>query len=224
MRTKYKPWAVEYLETNTKNEFFISDNEDDILAITNFIKEKETFLEIGPGKGRFICNLAKRYPEYNFLVIELNKTISGIALKAIDEAGLNNAKLICGNFYDLVKILKKVAFCGIFLNFSDPWPKKRHEKRRLTHPLFLVEYAKILSNNGKLYIKSDNKPFFDYSIEQFKLYEWNIDSITDDYKEIDIFDEETEFEAKFKKEGIKINRAILSLTKETKTALIDEKN
>ena len=156
MRSRYKPWAVEYLKTNTKNEFFLNDDIVEEEKILSFIKEKDTYLEIGPGRGQFILSMASKFPNYNFLVIELDKSIAGTALKKIDEANLTNVRLIAGDFYKLSKILKKDLFCGVFLNFSDPWPKKRHEKRRLTSPNFLVEYSKILKEGACIFYKTDN--------------------------------------------------------------------
>ena len=213
MRTKFKFWAVEYLKNNPSNQFLL-DNFDEEKFI-NFIKEKETYLEIGPGKGRFITNLALKYPNYNFIVIELNSTISGMCLKSIDELKLNNVKLICGNFLKLVPYLNEVKLSGLFLNFSDPWPKKRHEKRRLTSDIFLREYSKILKEDALIYLKSDNLDFFNYSVEQFKKFKYQIISLTNDYQMLDEFDEETEFENKFKSQNVKINRMILKNTKET---------
>lgn len=224
MRTKFKPWAVEYLKTNTKNELFISEEEKDIKDILSFINEKDTYLEIGPGKGNFIISLASRYPNYNFLVIELDKTISGIALKKIDESGLTNIRLISGNFYDLSKIIKNDAISGLFLNFSDPWPKKRHTKRRLTSPLFLVEYAKILKPNSKIYYKTDNDDFYAYSLETFKEYNWEILENILDYNELEGFDAPTEFEARFKAEGIKIKRIILKKNDKTLKVVRDNED
>lgn len=224
MRTKFKPWAVEYLKTNTKNELFISEGEKDIKDILSFINEKDTYLEIGPGKGNFIISLASRYPNYNFLVIELDKTISGIALKKIDESGLTNIRLISGNFYDLSKILKNDAISGLFLNFSDPWPKKRHTKRRLTSPLFLVEYAKILKHNSKIYYKTDNDNFYAYSLETFKEYNWEILENILDYNELEEFDAPTEFETRFKAEGIKIKRIILKKNDKTLKVVRDNED
>ena len=222
MRTKYKPWAIRYLEEHTQNEFFIDEKHNDIDAIAEYVNNNETYLEIGPGKGQFIIEMAKKFPNKKFLVIELNSTISGIALKAIDEAGIDNVKLINANFYNLTKQEKKLSFAGLFLNFSDPRPKKRHKKRRLTHPLFLVEYAKILPLGNVIYFKSDNDDFYAYSKEQFESYGWEILEDLDDYDVLEEFDAPTEFETKFKNSGIKIKRMILRNTKDTLTFVKEE--
>ena len=223
MRSRYKPWAVEYLSTHTENEFFISEEESEKEKILSFIASKPTIIEIGPGKGQFITSLAKEYPEYNFLVIELDKSIAGVALKKIDESELKNVKLIAGDFYKLVNIIKNDTISGLFLNFSDPWPKKRHEKRRLTSPLFLVEYAKILKEGSCIYFKTDNDDFYSYSIDMFNEYGWEVVLHTIDYEEIDSFDALTEFEERYKAEGIKIKRLILKKTDSTKKEVIEKK-
>lgn len=223
MRSRYKPWAIEYLANNTQNEFFLNDDPLEESKIISFVNEKETYLEIGPGRGQFILSLAARYPQYNFLVIELDRSIAGTALKKIDEAKLTNVRLIAGDFYKLSKLLKKDSFCGIFLNFSDPWPKKRHEKRRLTSPLFLIEYAKILKSHKFIYYKTDNDGFYEYSLEKFNLYKWNIVYKDEDYNcSENEFDALTEFENRYKNEGIKIKRLVLEKTEGTLKELAEE--
>lgn len=215
MRSRYKPWAVEYLKSNFKHQFTIGENEDFSL-IEEYVLSRPTYLEIGPGKGQFILNLAKRFPEFNFLVIELDKSIAGATLKKIDEAEIDNVKLIAGNFYDLAKGLKKSTFCGIFLNFSDPWPKKRHEKRRLTSPSFLIEYAKILQEEGYIYFKTDNSDFYQYSYEEFNKFKRDIIYLNENYDcSNQDFDVETEFENRYKLQGIAIKRVILRKNKDT---------
>lgn len=221
MRTKFKPKAVEYLNTNFANQFLIED-ETSKEQLIKFVNSKKTYIEIGPGKGQFILNLASRYPEYNFLVCELNPTISGIALKKIDESGLKNVKLIYGDFYKLRDILKEDAFEGLFLNFSDPRPKKRHTKRRLTHDLFLVEYAKVLKEGTLIYFKSDNQGLYEYSLEQFQRYNWEIILNNPQYDVLDEFDAPTEFETRYKNQGIKIKRLILRKTCNTIKEVIEE--
>ena len=221
MRTKYKPWAVQYLSEYFENQFTL-ENEESIKSLVDFVSSKDTYLEIGPGKGQFILNLAKRYQNINFLVCELNKTISGICLKKIDESDLKNVKLISCDFYKLSEFLKTVKFCGLFLNFSDPRPKKRHTNRRLTSDNFLVEYSKILKNNHYIYFKTDNDKFYEYSKENFEKYNWKQIYINEDYKNLDDFDAETEFEMKFKGEGVKIKRLILEKTDATINNVIEE--
>ncbi|MDY2728254.1 MAG: tRNA (guanosine(46)-N7)-methyltransferase TrmB [Candidatus Onthovivens sp.] len=213
MRVKYSQKSVDYLKNSLKNQFLIEDlSKDNFL---NFSKQKDLFLEIGPGKGKFIIELAKKYPDYNFLVVEINKTIAGYCLKAIDRSELTNVKLVADDFYKIVDCLEPNSIDGIFLNFSDPWPKKRHTKRRLTSDNFFKAYYKILKLNHNIYIKSDNKPFFDYSYDQALKFKYSVLSLCEDYKDDDEFDSVTEYEEKFFNKGIKINRMILKKSEDT---------
>lgn len=206
MRVKYKQWAVDYLDESKLNQFNLEN--EDREKISSFIREKETYVEIGPGKGEFILDLAAKNPDKNFIVIELNKTISGICLKKIDESKLENVKLVAGDFYKFADQIEKESITGIFLNFSDPWPKRKHENRRLTCDKFLSVYYQILKKNGIIYQKTDNYNFYMYSRTQFDDFEFNRIYETFDYLTIDEFDAETEYEHKFKGKGTKINRAI----------------
>lgn len=213
MRVKYSQKSVDYLKNSLNNQFLIEDlSKDNFL---NFSKQKDLFLEIGPGKGKFIIELAKKYPDYNFLVVEINKTIAGYCLKAIDRSELTNVKLVADDFYKIVDCLEPNSIDGIFLNFSDPWPKKRHTKRRLTSDNFFKAYYKILKLNHNIYIKSDNKPFFDYSYDQALKFKYSVLSLCEDYKDDDEFDSVTEYEEKFFNKGIKINRMILRKSEDT---------
>lgn len=213
MRVKYKQWAVDYIDEHKENQFDLFNEDKERLS--SFINEKKTFIEIGPGKGEFILNMARKFQEFNFIVIELNKTISGICLRAIDESGLTNVRLVSGDFYKFVNQIDEECIEGVFLNFSDPWPRKKHAKRRLTHTNFLKNYAYILKPGHYLYFKTDNLDLFNYSLEEFNENKWEILSITNDYNLIDDFDAETEFEKKYKEQGIKINRLIARKSKET---------
>lgn len=220
MRTKYKAWAVEYLHSGSKNQIiydeFMADVYDDLVA---YVSAKPTFLEVGPGKGKFIIEMAKKFPDVQFLGIEVNPTVAGICLKAIDESGLDNVKLIFGNFESFRYVYDKLKFEGIFLNFSDPWPKHRHTGRRLTHPKFLKLYYHFLNEGGKVYFKSDNKDFFVFSYVMFKAHGWELSEISKDYKELVDFDSRTEFETKYIAEGKPIYRFVATKTKETEEEL-----
>lgn len=211
MRTKFKKRAVDYLNEG-KNIFSLEDEE----LLKKYILNSSTFLEIGPGKGQFIISLGTRYKNLNFIVCEINKTISGIALKKIDESNLENIKLVCGDYFKLKDIIPPKSIEGLFLNFSDPWPKKRHEKRRLTSDLFLKSYIDILKDGGYIYFKSDNHDFYLYSKEKFLFYGFELIEDDENYLDLDEFDAETEFEIKYKKEGIKINRMVLKKGENTK--------
>lgn len=214
MRVKFKRWAVDYLDESKENQFSLLD--EDKNKLSSFINEKKTFIEIGPGKGEFILSLAAKFPEYNFIVIELNKTISGICLKKIDESELTNIKLVAGDFYLFANQIGKNSIEGVFLNFSDPWPKRKHANRRLTSDRFLLNYAYILRIGGKIIQKTDNLDLFNYSLEKYKENNWQINEVNLEYNVLEDFDAETEYEHKFKSKGNKIYRVIVENTNETK--------
>ena len=213
MRVKFKKWAIDYLNISKINQFDLSNDSNE--ELNSFILVKKTFLEIGPGKGDFIISFANKNPQFNFVVVELNRTVAGICLKKIDESKLTNIRLIVGDFYKFANQIKQSSIEGLFLNFSDPWPKHHHESRRLTSDKFLMNYALILKLNAKIYQKTDNIDFFNYSLKQYEKNKWKIISTDFEYNSNDIFDAETAFEVKFKAQGIKINRAIVQKTKDT---------
>lgn len=125
-------------------------------------------------------------------------------------------KLVAGDFYKFANQIEKNSIEGLFLNFSDPWPKHRHEGRRLTSERFLLNYAYILRIGGKIYQKTDNFNLFSYSLSMYEECNWPIIQKDLEYNKLDDFDAETEYEIKFKSKGNKIYRVIVENTKDTK--------
>lgn len=145
----------------------------DISYLKELIKSKKyenIFLEIGIGKGAFIAECARRHKENLYIGIELNKGVVSLATKKIarfeQEIGesLDNLKVLDYNALELENIFEESVVDKIYLNFSDPWPKKKHEKRRLTSDEFLKVYSKILKPGGIIEFKTDNRGLFEYSI------------------------------------------------------------
>lgn len=199
MRTKYKPWAKPYIEEHTEVMCAFD-------AINNY---KNYYLEIGSGKGQFLVNMAKNHPDTFFIGMERNVTCTGFTAKKLVEGEVTNAKLVYADAGQVLPSIEAESVEGIFLNFSDPWPKKRHAKRRLTSDSFLGQYYRILKRGGKLIFKTDNYDLFTYSLEilensTFKLVEANYS-----YDGKDPFDEITEYEASFRELGQPIYRLIL---------------
>ena len=201
MRTKFKAWTVPYLEEH--QEYSLTDKE--ISMLDNFN------LEIGSGKGDFIIQMAEKFPDRNFLAIEKNVTCAGITLKKIVEKELNNVKFLYRDGAEVIRLLKENSVNKIYLNFSDPWPKKRHSKRRLTSISFLDEYKRILKNEGQLIFKTDDLDLFNFSIEMFNSAGFKIISSTYDYDGLDNDDAMTEYQSKAINKGITIKRVVLSL-------------
>ena len=146
MRTKFKAWAEPYILEHPEYRVF----DEDISSLNDF------YLEIGSGKGLFLLEMAKKNPSFNFVGIERNVTCSGFIMKKLVENEVSNAKLIWGDASRLLANFKDKTANKIFLNFSDPWPKERHTKRRLTSEFFLTNYFRILKDEGQIVFKTDN--------------------------------------------------------------------
>ncbi len=199
MRTKYKPWARPYLE----------EHPEIALSKEAFLSKSDYFLEIGPGKGQFLTDMATRYPDYTFIGVEKNVTVSGMCCKKICESGLKNAFLYFDFIEQVINDIKDNSINGIFLNFSDPWPKPRHAKRRLTNQNLLNEYYRILKNDACLYMKTDNEDLFNYTIELLRDSSFQIVEVNPNYTDLAEFDTLTEYESEFRKEGKIIYRLVL---------------
>ena len=169
----------------------------------NYFKNNNPiYLEIGTGKCKFIYNMAKKFPQINFIGIEKIDTVLAYGIKEIEnKPHLNNLALINYDAFQIEEIFKN-EIDQIFLNFSDPWPKKRHEKRRLTSLRFLKKYDIIFSSDKCINLKTDNKAFFEYSIISLSNYGYKIVDISLDlHNKNDIFNVITEYENKFSHKG-----------------------
>lgn len=200
MRTKYKKWAVDYIKDHP--EIILHDEN-----ISSYL-DKKLNIEIGAGKGDFVIGMALSHADEFFIAVEKISSVGGIAAKKMNELHLPNALLYPSDVVNLFSLLPDNSINNIYLNFSDPWPKKRHEKRRLTYIKFLNEYYRILKPNGYLIFKSDNDDLYQYSLEEITLSPFKLISKDDDYQLLSD-DVETEYEHKFRSLGNKIHRFIL---------------
>ncbi len=167
-----------------------------------FSNDNEIHIEIGTGKCNFIKELALKNPDINYIGIEKSDSILSLAVK--NKEFPNNLKLVC---YDASKIDELFSFeiSKIYLNFSDPWPKKRHSKRRLTSENFLEKYDSIFKNDKKIEFKTDNMGLFEYSLISFVDYGYKIKDISLDLHNLENNDNIlTEYEEKFSKKGFRI--------------------
>lgn len=169
-----------------------------------FANDNPIYLEIGMGKGDFIIENAKKYPNINFIGIEKYDSVIVRALQKLENEDLINLKLIRID----AKFLDELFFHEIdriYLNFSDPWPKKRHTERRLTSHTFLRKYDSVLKKEKKLYIKTDNTSLFEFSLESLTQYGYFIDKVSLDLHNSDVKDNiMTEYEKKFVEYNMKI--------------------
>lgn len=180
-----------------------------------FRNDNPLYIEIGMGKGQFLLNMAKTYPDINFVGIE---RYSSVLLRAVERMDteeyqyLKNIRFVCMDARELEQVFAPGEVERIYLNFSDPWPKARHAKRRLTSVEFLSRYEKILEKDGQVEFKTDNTPLFEFSLEQAEEAEWKLIAHTYDLhhnKEMNLGNIMTEYEEKFSAKGNAINKLII---------------
>lgn len=214
MRMKNKKWSIPFLVDH--QDIALYEVNYDNSHLLDFLQNRPLFLEIGTGKGDFILNMAKNNPQSCFIGIEKNITCLAITAKKIVSDGLNNVLLIADDISSVFDALPSHIFQRIYLNFSDPWPKKRHAKRRLTYQTFLDNYRKLLTEDGKIVMKTDNLDLFEFSLESFKENGYLLELINYDYDGLDEGDAQTEYESYFRKEGTPIKKLV------AKVGVIDE--
>lgn len=206
MRLKYKPWAKDKLDAHPQ---FVVRNPEECKGRWNqvFGNDNPIHIEVGSGKGRFIAGMAKANPDINYIAIEAYESVIVYALDRFIEAELPNVKLMAVNAVDLRDYFEKGEIDQVYLNFSDPWPKNRHEKRRLTYASFLSVYEDVLRPEGEIHFKTDNRGLFQYSLVSMSQYGMKLKDVNlhlhDSEVENNIM---TEYEEKFSKKGSRIYR------------------
>ncbi|MBO6299974.1 MAG: tRNA (guanosine(46)-N7)-methyltransferase TrmB [Lachnospiraceae bacterium] len=161
-------------------------------------------LEIGMGKGRFLMTLAAQHPEFNYLGIEKYSSVLLRALQKMEEDPLPNLRFIRMDAEYITDVFAEGEIDRIYLNFSDPWPKDRHAKRRLPSRQFLERYDVILKKDGRIEFKTDNRGLFDFAVEEIGETKWKIDAITYDLHHDEKMMEGnvmTEYEERFSSQG-----------------------
>ncbi len=161
-------------------------------------------IEIGCGKGQFIIELAKRNKDINFIAIEKYDSVLLRVLEKVMEEHIPNLKLVLLDASTIINVFLENEISRIYLNFSDPWPKNAHAKRRLTSSNFLKQYETILKVDGEIHQKTDNRLLFEYSLEEFNSNGWKLKNISLDlHKDLEKYSENisTEFEDKWSKLG-----------------------
>lgn len=180
-----------------------------------FINEKPydktgIMLEIGCGKGGFMQKLAKANPENEYVCIEKISDVILLAAEKIKRSELTNVKLLNCDAESLPEYFSEGSVNRIYLNFSDPWPRPKHAKRRLTSPKYLEIYKKLLCKNGAIFLKTDNRILFDYSLETLKEAGFRLESLTYDLHNSEYEKDNealhTEYEDNFSSKGFAINR------------------
>ena len=172
-----------------------------------FGNDNPIHIEVGSGKGAFITGMAKQNPDINYIGIDIQKSVLSYALDKVLEIGVPNIKLLWVDGSELTNYFEDGEVDMMYLNFSDPWPKSRHEKRRLTYKTFLDTYKQILPENGEIHFKTDNRGLFEYSLASFSQYGMVLNKVWLDLHASDYEGNVmTEYERKFSEKGQVIYR------------------
>lgn len=177
-----------------------------------FGNDRPIYLEIGCGKGQFITRHSRREPDCNFVAIEGHQSVVLRALEKAKENDLANVAFILEYVKDIGDFFADGELDGVYLNFSDPWPKDRHAKRRLTHGKRLLQYCKIIKDGGGIAFKTDNEGLFQFTLEQIEAQQLNILEISRDLHRSPFAEDNitTEYEEKFALTGKNINYVKIS--------------
>ncbi|WP_313891531.1 tRNA (guanosine(46)-N7)-methyltransferase TrmB [Psychrobacillus sp.] len=207
MRLRHKPWAEEFLQAHPE---IVISNPESLKGKwdTEFSNTNPLHIEVGTGKGQFVVGMAKQNPHINYIGIESYDSVIVSALEnALEAQPLPNLRLLKVNGVHLENYFAKNDVDRVYLNFSDPWPKIRHAKRRLTHEGFLKIYESVLVDQEEIHFKTDNRGLFEYSLTSMSAYGMLIKDVSLDLHanmpEDNIM---TEYEEKFSAKGQPIYR------------------
>lgn len=206
MRLRHKPWASDFIAEQSE------------YAVTNpeqykgkwhelFGNHHPIHIEVGTGKGQFLAGMAQKNPDINYIGIELFDSVIVAAIQKAVDLKIPNLKFLNVNANNLSEYFAPGEIDRVYLNFSDPWPKSRHAKRRLTYKSFLALYEEILVKGGEIHFKTDNQGLFEYSLLSFSEY-----GLLLKYVSLDLHNSDyegnvmTEYEEKFSEKGQRIYR------------------
>lgn len=199
MRTRFNPKAIEQMNAFDR---YIKDKEA-IQSILDKNKEKKIFLEIGMGKGDFITSLSQLDKDNIYIGVEVSPPVLALAVKKLqryeeeNNIRIDNLYFMSFDAIELSSIFNEGQIEKIYLSFSDPWPKKKHAKRRLTNEKFLEQYKKVLKEHGQIEFKTDNRELFEYSLVSMQNFGLKFIEVYLDLHKTDIFNIQTEYEKKF---------------------------
>lgn len=201
MRLRHVKNAFEDLANDTK--YFVLNPKDyhGKWALEVFKNNNPIHIEIGCGKGQFMMGLAKHFPDINFIAIEKYDSVLVRCLEKVSQDDIPNLKLVLLDALMLKEVFDKGEVEEIYLNFSDPWPKTRHAKRRLTSYIYLDIYRNILASDGAIIQKTDNRSLFESSLESLSQNDWYLTNISLDLHKTDLFNITTEYEDKWSSKG-----------------------
>lgn len=208
MRVRNRKGAGEML---AENAHIVVENPADFKGrwSERFGNNHPIHIEVGCGKGAFITGMAALHPEINYIAIDMQLSVLSYALDKAIEAGLPNVQMMLVDGAALSEYFEEGEIDQVYLNFSDPWPKARHEKRRLTYRSFLETYEKILRSEGEIHFKTDNRGLFEYSLVSLANYGMELKKVWLDLHQDEEFaplNVMTEYEKKFSQKGQVIYR------------------
>lgn len=181
-----------------------------------FGRKAPLHIEVGMGKGQFLMQLALQNPDINYVGIEMYSSVLLRAVQKMEENPMDNLRFIRMDAREIENVFDKGEVDKIYLNFSDPWPKDRHAKRRLPSRQFLARFDQIMKKEGNLEFKTDNKDLFDFAVEEVEPAGWRVDAITYDLHHDEVMNQGnimTEYEEKFSSKGNPIYKYIISRDK-----------
>lgn len=191
------------------NEYFaVFDGEKCDLSKSFAFDSESLFLELGCGKGDFAAALSKRHPETRMIAVEKVVDVIMMAMEKAKGQQCENLRFIHADIEKIHEIMPKNAVTALFINFCDPWPRKKNAKRRLTSPLFLEKYKTLLKKDARLYFKTDNLALFEYSLETLQNAGFTLQNVCFDLHGDEILNKnniQTEYERTFSQKGFKIN-------------------
>lgn len=189
-------------------QVLIKNPEEYIGRWGSIINSEKVFLELGCGKGKFTAETALTIPDALLVAVERVPDAMIIGMERAVNEGIENVRFIDMDVAKIMDVFSENEVDRIYINFCDPWPKKRNAKRRLTSPLFLQLYKKVLKPDGEIHFKTDNLPLFEYSLETFASCGFELSQITNDLHKDGICGIMTDYEKKFYEQGLKINRCV----------------
>ncbi|WP_416151537.1 tRNA (guanosine(46)-N7)-methyltransferase TrmB [Salipaludibacillus sp. HK11] len=206
MRLRNKPWAMELIESHPEIfERFPSDWQGRWQE--KFDNKNPLYVEVGTGKGQFVTRMAEAHSEVNFIGIEKYESVLVTGVQRSVDCRQTNLRFLQEDVMNITDFFQKDEVDRIYINFTDPWPKNKHAKRRLTHEFFLEKYESILKKSGEIHFKTDNQALFEYSIESLTQYGFRLKNVSLDLHNSAMTGNiMTEYEQKFANKGMRIYR------------------
>ena len=189
-------------------DYVLRDNIEALKGKWNekFNNNNPIHVEFGTGRGKFITTLATQNPDINYIAFEIKEEVLIKGVEKAVEANLNNILFAWADVKNILDYFDEDELSRVYVNFCDPWPKKRWAKRRLTHTNFLNMYEKVLNENGELHFKTDNQNLFEFSLNEISANDWQLKNISLDLANSDFENVTSEYEDKFMSYGMKIYR------------------